>query len=132
MRVLAVEPMRRPYMTEIDEGLEALQKAVGGSIEAVYPFEDEVAVVCNEEGKINGLPLNRALYDDEHNMYDILAGRFLVVGLGREDFTSLTKEQEDKFYKLFEKPERFMRMGHEIIAVPFDIKRSKEQYEPER
>ena len=63
MKVLAVEPGKVPYETEIEGGLESLQKAVGGSIEAVYPYEDPVAVICNEEGKLIGLPTNRALKD---------------------------------------------------------------------
>ena len=61
MKVLAVEPGKVPYETEIESGLESLQKAVGGSIEAVYPYEDPVAVICNEEGKLMGLPLNLSL-----------------------------------------------------------------------
>ena len=45
---------------EIESGLDALQRAVGGYIEAVYPYEDPVALIVNEEGKLNGLPLNRS------------------------------------------------------------------------
>ena len=45
--------------------------------------------VCNDEGKLIGLPLNRALYDDEGHLYDIVPGNFLIVGLGEEDFTDL-------------------------------------------
>ena len=37
-----------------------------------------------------GLPLNRALRDEDGQMYDAVAGDFLVVGLGEEDFASLT------------------------------------------
>ena len=62
MKVLIVEPWKRPYAAEIPAGLESLQKMVGGLIQAVYPFEDRVAVICNDEGKINGMELNRALY----------------------------------------------------------------------
>lgn len=86
MKVLMVEPGNMPREIEIDSGLEALQNAVGGDIQAVYPYEDPVAIVCNDEGKIMGLPLNRALYDDSGNMYDIVAGNFLIVGLGEESF----------------------------------------------
>ena len=61
MKVLVVEPGKAPYESDISPGLESLQKAVGGYIEITYPFDDPVAVVCNEEGKLLGLPLNRAL-----------------------------------------------------------------------
>ena len=57
--VLIVEPGKEPYVKEIDSGLESLQHEVGGYIEAVYPYEDPVALVCNEEGKLEGLPLNQ-------------------------------------------------------------------------
>ena len=51
MNVLMVEPGKVPYAVDIGEGLEALQAAVGGDIQAVYPYDDPVALICNEEGK---------------------------------------------------------------------------------
>ena len=72
MKVLVVEPMQEPYVKEIDAGLKSLQKEVGGGIQALYPFEEEAAVVCNDEGKINGMELNRALRDDNGRIYDCL------------------------------------------------------------
>ena len=66
MKILLVEPMEKPRVIDIDGSLESMQKIVGGLIQAIYPFDDsEIALVCNEEGKISGLPLNRALRDDE-------------------------------------------------------------------
>lgn len=91
---------------------------MGGDIEAVYPFNEEVALVVNEEGKINGSELNRALRDDNGQIYDIIAGDFLVVGLGEEDFASLSPELMEQFEKAFHQPEMFVRMGHSIMALP--------------
>ena len=68
MKVLMVEPGKSPYETEIEGGLESLQAAVGGDIQATYPFDDLVGLICNDEGKLIGLPLNRALYDDEGHL----------------------------------------------------------------
>lgn len=51
MRVLMVEPGKPPYETELKDGLKSMQKAVGGYIEGCYPFEDPVALICNENGK---------------------------------------------------------------------------------
>ena len=70
--VLIVEPGKEPYVKEIDSGQESLQHEVGGYIEAIYPYEDPVALVCNEEGKLEGLPLNRALRDEDGDIYSFL------------------------------------------------------------
>lgn len=56
MKVLMVEPGKSPYETEIEGGLESLQAAVGGDIQATYPFDDLVGLICNDEGKLIGLP----------------------------------------------------------------------------
>lgn len=117
MKVLMVEPGKVPYETEIGDSLEAKQAAVGGHIEAVYPFEEQVALICNEEGKNIGLPLNRALYDDNGKMYDIVAGKFFLVGLGEEDFTDLPPELMEKFKEQFKYPETFVKVAGVIGAV---------------
>ena len=64
IKVVFVEPGKLARTAEIESSLEGLQKAVKGSIEAFYPFEEEVCIICNEEGKINGMPLNRAIYSE--------------------------------------------------------------------
>jgi len=126
MKVLLVKPGEAPRGIEIEKGLKPLQKAVGGDIQAVYPFEDQVAIVCNEEGKISGMPLNRALYVEEGmtapgmqtgDVYDILAGDFLVVGLSEDDFTSLSPELMEKYQEQFKHPETFARINGEIVAI---------------
>ena len=84
LSVLKIAPGQYPQQVEIDNDLKALQQAVGGSIGASYPFEDPVAIVYNDDGKLMGLPLNRALWDEDGLMYDVIAGTFLVVGLGED------------------------------------------------
>lgn len=118
MNVLVVEPYKEPYEKEIDPGLESLQHEVGGDIECVYPFDDPVGIVCNEEGKLEGLPLNRSLRDEDGEIYDVVAGTFLVVGLGEENFEGLSKEQMDKFKAHFRTPEQFLMIGGEIVSLP--------------
>ena len=117
MKVLMVEPGKSPYETEIEGGLESLQAAVGGDIQATYPFDDLVGLICNDEGKLIGLPLNRALYDDEGHLYDIVPGNFLIVGLGEEDFTDLPADLIEKYTERFKYPEKFFRLAGEIVAV---------------
>lgn len=118
IKVLLVEPEERPRVVEIGTGLEDLQHAVGGDIEVVYPFEDRVGLIVNEEGKLIGLPLNRALRDENNELYDIIAGPFLVAGLTEDNFGSLTEEQIGKFEGLFHQPETFVKMGRSIMAIP--------------
>ena len=120
MTVLVGEPMKEPYVKEIDPGLHALQAEVGGDIGATYPFSDPVALVCNDEGKLIGLDLNRGLRDENGEIYDIMAGTFLVVGLGEEDFTSLSPELAQKYTEHFRQPEQFISLGGQIIAVPVE------------
>ena len=120
LTVLVVSPGEVPSVKTIPKGLESLQQQVGGYIEAIYPFEDPVGIVCNEGGKIKGLQLNRSLRDDDNNLYDIISGTFLVVGLGNEDFCSLTPEQIEKYSERFKEPEMFFMLDGEIQAIPYN------------
>ena len=95
-----------------------MQKEVGGFIEAVYPFEDPVAIICNEEGKLEGLPLNRALRDEDGHVYDIIAGTFLIAGLSEDNFCSLDDAQIEKFSAMYKSPELFMRFGSRTLVIP--------------
>ena len=65
-----------------------------------------------------GLPLNCALRDESGEAYDVIAGTFLVVGLGEEDFASLTPELAEKFEKQFHQPESFIPLGRRMLIVP--------------
>ena len=118
--VLLVEPGQYPRMVTISGELESLQKTVGGYIQAVYPFDDPVAIVCDEEGKMNGAALNRALKDEDGQIVDILAGPFFVCGLGEEDFSSLPKDLSEKYESMFHQPESFLKLGSRIMAIPME------------
>ena len=80
MNVLLVQPESYPKAVTIGSDLESLQAAVGGSIEVVYPFEDSVGLIMNEEGKIEGLPLNRALRDIRASFMTLLPVIFWWLG----------------------------------------------------
>ena len=135
MNVLVVEPLKAPYEKEIDPGLESLQHEVDGYIESLG-LDEDACIICNEEGKINGLELNRAMKDEHGRITDIIAGTFLVVGLGEEDFDSLTPQQMEKYKKQFRYPETFMRFGRELVAIPIKprekAKPKKHRSAPER
>ena len=128
--VLVVEPMKKPKLMEIGSSLEEMQAVVGGDIEEYMPFEDDVAIICNEEGKMNGLPLNRAVYDGKtHEMLDIVAGDFFIAyaPIESEKFLRLPKEMADKYSKLFKNPEKFFRTDDGIKAIPYSPAKDKER-----
>lgn len=116
--VLVVEPMQEPYTKEIPKGLEALQNEVSGLIDITYPFAEPVALICNDEGKINRMELNRALYDAEGEIYDIVAGPFVIAGISGENITGLDDEQIKRFSKHFQQPEVFVKINDKIAAIP--------------
>ena len=117
MKVILVKPNEPATMAEIGSDLQSLQDTVGGFIEALYPFDDEVAIICNEEGKLTGQPLNRALHDADGNLYDIIAGSFIICWLTDDNFDSLNEEQLKTYLDKFRKPEVFVRVNDRIIAV---------------
>ena len=114
MKVLIVEPGQYPRETEIEKSLKAEQAVVGGLIECVYPWQDNACIVCNDEGKLEGLPLNRTLDD-----YDVIAGTFFVVGLTEDDFCSLTNEQVERYKAMFFKPQLFVPYRGGLMQVPY-------------
>lgn len=132
MTVLVVEPMKEPYVKEIGPDLHSLQAEVGGDIGATYPYSDPVALVCNDEGKLIGLDLNRGLRDENGEIYDIVAGTFLVVGLGEEDFASLSPELIQKYTEQFKTPERFMQINGNIVVLPVPAEKQDLAYLPDR
>lgn len=119
VKVIIAEPMREAYIYTIKNELAELQKIVGGYIQTV-PFtrEDNVCIICNEEGKMNGMALNRALYH-EGEMWDIIAGTMIIVGDDYEngEFISLTDEQAEKYLNQFLKPEMFFKANGKIKAM---------------
>ena len=122
MTVLEVTPGYRPKRITIPHTLEAMQKQVGGYIQAVYPYDDPVAIVCNEEGKLLGMEPNRAIRDpNSREIIDIICGPFFICGLNEDDFCSLTEEQVTKYSALFHSPEVFLWNGTHIVALTVDI-----------
>ena len=119
MLVLMIEPGKAPQRLELNHSLEEMQKAVGGFIQILYPFEDPVALVCNEEGKLLRLPANRALRDESGAVYDIVCGTFFLCGAPPDSDTlgSLTEEQVSRYEQRFARPELFLNLGGHIICL---------------
>ena len=123
MRVLVVEPERRPEAREIDGSFHTMQGIVGGLIQPVYPFDDPVALVCNDEGKLMNLPANRGLRDKDGQIYDIIFGTFFLCGVPADcdHFTSLTPEQIKTYQEKFSTPEMFWDMDGRIVRLPLKV-----------
>ena len=98
MTILTIAPNKKPVVQEIDGRLETMQSLVGGIIQAVYPFEEPVAVICNDEGKLLGLPPNRVLRQPES-----------------ESFVSLTADQLERYQKMFSSPELFLKTEYGLM-----------------
>lgn len=118
--VVACYPGKSAVAMRIQNTLEAKQAFVGGYIQAVYPFDDPVAIVCNEGGKINGMEPCRALFDESGDIYDIIMGPFLICGLNDDGFVSLTKEQQEQYLAMFHHPQMFFLLNGEMVAIPVE------------
>ena len=117
--ILKIAPGHKPQRVTIPHTLEAMQKIVGGLIQAIYPYDDPVALVCNEEGKRLGLDLNRAVRDPATNeVLDIISGTFFLCGLSQDDFCSLSEQQIIHYSKLFQHPELFLNLDNMLMILP--------------
>ena len=121
MQVIVVEPKKKPMVQDIGSDLESMQKIVSGLIEAVYPFDEPVALICNEEGKLLNLPLNRALRDDEGNVYNIISGTFFVCAAppDSDHFAGLSDQQAKTYLERFSVPEMFLNVGGDLFVLPY-------------
>lgn len=100
MKVLIVEPGKRPRKADIAHTLESMQAIVDGCIEITYPWKDAVGLVCNDEGLLRQLPFNRLVAPGSG-----IFGTFFLCGLGEEDLTDLPDDMADKYLKLLYQPQ---------------------------
>ena len=116
MVVLLVEPEKVPQAVEIDGSLSSMQQLVKETIQAVYPFREQAALICNDEGKLIGMPLNRQIKE----IADVIAGPFFICGIDGEEFTSLSEKQMERFMERFHDPEVILatKNGYLAITVP--------------
>lgn len=113
LNVLVVEPGIAPYEKEVN-GMKEMQDVVGGLIQAIYPYREPVAIVCNEEGLLLQLPFNRSV----EGGYGGVFGTFFVCGLGKESFCSLTPEQVKTYKEKFHHAEILIgAMGNEVVTL---------------
>lgn len=122
IKVILCKPDERAEVVEIDDNLEVMQETVGGLIQEFMPWEDEVAIICNEEGKLTGLPLNRGIRDENGHLLDVMAGDFFFcyAPIESERFLSMPPDLEEKYKEMFDLPEMFMMDGRELKTIKYE------------
>jgi len=125
IKVVLLEPGKQARTAKIDASLAGMQQVVGGYIETAHFFDEPVCLVCNEEGKISKLPLNRAIYGNDKKILDIIAGTAFICDCSGESFGSLSEKQLKQYAKQFKNPERFININGDISAIPI----KPQQYE---
>lgn len=116
MKVVIVEAGKTARVAEIDGSLKGMQEIVGGLIQCL-PYKDAV-IVCNDEGKLLSLPLNRALYNEDGKIFDIIAGTFFICKDGEEDLESLDDSQIAFYKHMFYFPEIVSKGNGGLIVTP--------------
>jgi hypothetical protein len=120
IKVLMVEPGKKAYEIEIGTSLEEMYAALDcDCIQTFYPYDDPVVIVCDDEGKLNGSEPNRAIYDEDGQMMDIICGRFFIADCSTSSFKSLSDDMMEKYKKQLLLPERFCRINGKLATIKF-------------
>lgn len=115
MNVLVVEPGYAPYEKEIN-GLKEMQETVGGLITGIYPYQEEVTIVANDESILLGMDFNRSVPGG----YGGIFGPFFICGTKDGDYISLTPAQMERFKKEYHHAEILLganRGGYVTLKV---------------
>lgn len=118
-----IKPKCLPEKITIENKLSTYQKLVNGYIEC-FDLPNEITIICNLEGKINGLDLNRSIKDEEGKTIDIIAGNMVIVGIDYEEgeFISLAEKQIENITEQFFHPEIFFKFNDELHIINTDWK----------
>ena len=128
IRILVLEPGKAPEVRSIPNTLECAREVVGGLIEVVSfdtryrsafkNAEDakSIVVVCNEEGKLQQLPMNRVMLNG-NTVYDVYFGTIFICGVAHGEFVSLTDEQVRGLEHVYHEPDQFVRTPYGVIWV---------------
>ena len=116
IRILIVEPNKEPKQVKIEHTLKNLQNTVGGLIEIVE-LEHNVDLICNEEGKLLNLELNRKVGND------VITGTFIVAGQHYGETISLSRKQIKKYKKIFRlsNDKKYIDYLKENGTIPSDL-----------
>ena len=108
-----VEPGYAPYEKTIKD-FQDMKEVVGGIITTIYPYEELVAIICNDEALLMNMPFNRSV----EGGYGGVFGTFIVCGLSDDNYCSLTPEQTERFKRKFYQAEILLgAKGNKAITL---------------
>ena len=119
--VLLVEPFEEPRLVAVEDTLDNLHNLVEGYLQAIYPWDDPVALVCDENAIRNGKMPNRVLEDKNGRVYDVIWGTFFICGLGKHDFASINDRLAEKYTEKFRWPEIIMKTNGHLVMLREDL-----------
>ena len=122
---IVIRPGKLAEKVQIEGTYEEIRGIIQDDLEYFYPFpNDDVFIICAENGKIDNRPFNRAIVDDYGNVVDLIAGDFLIVGFDDENYDtgikSLSPDLMDRYYRKFKLPEMVVRTEQGIIIIRFE------------
>ena len=121
IRVVMVEPGKEATEAVIGTSLEEIYAALDcETIETYYPFDDNVCIVCDDEGKITGKKPNRAIFGKDGQIADIICGKFFICDASGSEFGSLDEDMFDKYFYRFYQPEMIFRVKGNIVAMKYN------------
>lgn len=116
MKVLLVEPGKHPRVVDIEHTLEEMYRILEcDTITATYPWEDYVALVCDDEGLFKDNPWNRVV-----DKYTTIRGNFFICGLSEDDFSDLPDDLMKKYMRKFWIPQAFIPTSQGMIVIHVD------------
>ena len=137
MKAILAEPMREPQVVDIEDSLFAFQHLLGNHVDIADDFVEPIAIVFNEDSANKGIG-NVFFFCDAHcNPRYMISGKILVVGLDGDYPCSLTKDQIERYERIFHSTVFYFTMQDEQAAnvvqtVPPRIKKRKEEKRYER
>lgn len=115
MKILIFEPYKYPRKADIPHTLRCMQETVGGDIQAIYPWDDPLALVCDDEALLKDSEFNRFIYP---NVF--IFGTFFLCGIGEEDFTDLSDKLMEKYAEMLRRPQILVQTPDGITAMQVD------------
>ena len=118
MRVSNDGTQYKGALVDIDNTLEAKQEYVGGLIQVLCI--DGIDIICNDEGKLMGLPVNRVLLDENNDILDFFVGNILCCRHNDDgDFIDINPDDIEIIERML-KPCMLIK-GLGVVLLPVDI-----------